>query len=1059
METVGSGRAAPAAPVLQIRLLGGFSLSIEDRPVVAVDAPRLQSLLAYVVVHRGRPQSREGLAFRFWPDSEESQARTNLRQAVHHLRRALPEADRFLDSDGRSVLWRADAPCWIDVVEFERLAELAATARDLDEARRAAEAAAGLYAGDLLPDCYDDWVVPERDRLRVSFLKVVERLAELFELERDYRAAIPWARRLFDHDPVNEAACQRLMRLCALSGDRAGALRVYHGCATALVREVAMAPSAATREAYERLIESETARGTATTGRAAPATSALVGRRDEWNTLRNAWRRAAEGEALLAVIAGEAGIGKSRLGEELRDWVARQGFATSGSRCYSAAGGLAYAPVIQLQRSSAIAAGLRRLGDVWLVELARLLPELRDERPELPPAPPLVDDWQRARLFDALARAVLADDRPLLLVIDDLQWCDSETLGWLHYLLSSRPRAPLLVVATARSEELGPEHAARSLLRAAQASGQAVEIELGPLNRDDTAALAADLSGRELAAEQRELLYRDTEGNPLFVVEWVRAGLVNGGSPSRRGGDAGDGWQLPPGARSVIEARLAQLSPAAQELASLAATVGRAFTFDVIARASSRSEEQVVEALDELWQRRIVQERGVDAYDFSHDKLREGAYRRVGSARRRLLHRRVAQALERLHAGDLDGVAGELAAHYERAGWLERSIDFYSRAAAVAQRVYAHEEAIGLLSRALELLGRQNAGRERDARELALCTALGAAQFVLNGYGTKEATETYARAWDLGERLGEPPTAPVMRGVALSALTRGELRRPYELGERLLDLGRRDNDPMMLVEGHYLLGVTAFWLGELGRARDQLQRAIAAYVPERARSHLALYSQDPHVVCLVRLAYTHCYLDHPEQADELTGRALALAEQLEHPFSLAYALTFACWLALDSGDERRAREHAERLAALAHERQLGFLQPIGTILRGWALVADGSADEGIAMIEDGLDVYRRSGQPLYLPWSLRLLAKVCIADGRLDAARAALVEALEVAAVTGQRVFDADLHRLAGELVLAEGGDGAEAKSHFDRALEVARRQGALSLQRHAAASLEQLRA
>lgn len=1046
-------------PELRIRLLGGLHLSVEDQLVTTVDAPRLQSLLAYLLVHRDRPQSRERLASVFWPDSEESQARVNLRQALHLLRRALPDADRFLDSEGRSVVWRPDAPCWIDVVEFEQLVARAAAARASDDVQDMLQTAAGLYEGDVLPDCYDDWIVPERERLRDAFLSVAERLAELFELERDYRTAIGWARRLLDHDEVNEAACRRLMRLYALSGDRARALRVYHGCATALVRELGVAPGAATREAYERLIERETVRVPHGRDGAVPARLALVGRSEEWDTLRGAWQQAVAGQSLLAVITGEAGIGKSRLGEELRDWVGRQGYATAGSGCFSAAGSLAYAPVIELLRSHAIGPGLRRLGDGWLAELARLLPELRDEAPELARAPPLIDDWQRARLFDALAHATVAEGRPLLLVIDDLQWCDKETLGWLLYVLRSRPHAPLLLVGTARAEELGPGHAVGSLLLAARAGGQAIELELEPIDRADTVALAAQVWGRELDDEREEVLYRETEGNPLFVVEWVRSGLIDKVSRAGSGEGAGGGWQLPPGPRSVIEARLAQLSPAGQELAGLAATVGRAFTLDVILQASSRSEEEVVEALDELWQRRIVHERDVDAYDFSHDKLREGAYRRAGAARRRLLHRRVAQALERLHGGDLDTVSGQLAAHYERAGWLERSSDFCARAAAVAQRVYAHDEATRLLTRALELLDAQPPGRERDARELALRTALGVALVVLKGYGTQQVTATYARAWELSERLGDPPTAPVVRGVGLSSLTRGELPQAARLGRRLLELGEQDDDAMVRVEGHYLLGVTSFWLGDLGTARDELERAIAAYVPGRARSHLALYSQDPRVVCMIRLAYTLWYLGRSDEACSHSVQALSLAEQLEHPYSLAYALTFASWLALDSGDDGRARELAGRLAGLADERQLGFLRPIGTILGGWARVADGGVDEGITMIREGVDAYHRSGQPLYLPWSLRLLARVCVAAGRLAAAQTALAEAFEVVEATGQRVLEAELHRLAGELALAQGGDRTAVTAHFDRALVIARRQGAVSLEREAAAGLERLRA
>lgn len=1063
MDSVGFPRSAPT-PGLHIRLLGGLRISFDDRLITTVDAPRLQSLLAYLLLHGDAPQPRERLAFMFWPDSQESQSRTNLRQALHLLRRALPEADRFLDIDGRSVRWRTDVPAWLDVLAFEHLVARAEEARRTSAAgdvRGALEEAVGLYAGDLLPDCYDDWVLTERERLRGGFLRAAEWLAELLELERDYRGAIPWARRLLEHDPVNEAACHRLMRLCALSGDRAGALRTYHGCATALARDLGISPSAATRNAYERLLEPEaTAAPERTDAAVASGSPPLVGRSAEWRALREAWRRASEGQSLLVLLAGEPGIGKSRLGEELGDWAAQQGFMTAAIRCYSAAGNLAYAPAVELLRAPAVASGLRRLGAPWLAELARLLPELRAERPELPAAAPLIDDWQRARLLDALSHAVLAGTRPLLVVIDDLQWCDLETIGWLRYLLRSRPRAALLVVATARSGEIDPEHPLQSLLLEVRASGQLTELELGPLDRADTTMLACGVSGRELDDEHEDLLYRETEGNPLFVVEWVRAGRIDEPPAGPAGRERASGWQLPPTrAHSVIEARLAQLSPRGQELASLAATVGRAFTFDVLEQASSRSEEQVVETLDELWQRRIVREQGVNAYDFSHDKLREAAYRRTGSGRRRMLHRRVAQALERLHGADLDSVSGQLASHYEHAGWIERSIDFHARAAAVAQRVYATEEAVGLLSRALELLGDQPPSPQRDTRELALRTTLGGALTVHKGYGAQEVSESYRRSWELCERLGEPPAAPVIRGVALSSLTRGELHKARELGGRLVALGHADGDLMVRVEGHYMLGVTAFWLGELAAACDHLEQAIAGYEPEQARSHLVLYGQDPRIVCVSRLAYTLSYLGRPQEAAQRTDEALRLAANLEHPLSLAYALNFASWLALDNGDDRRARELAAQLARLADEQHLGFMQPMGTILRGWATVHDGNAAEGIAMIREGLDVYRRSGQPLYMPWSLRLLARICVGEGQLELARAALGEAFEVVEATGQRFLEAELHGLMGELVLAESADRAAAEWRFDRALQIARSQGARGLEQRAEARLARLHA
>lgn len=1049
MEASRPGGSTPA--LLRLRLLGGFSLVYGESPVEAIEAPRLRSLLAYLALNRDAGQPRERLAFLFWPDSDESQARTNLRQALHHLRRALPESERFLETETKTVRWRPEGRFSLDVAEFEQLvagAEKARRAGDASAERDALKEAVGLYGGDLLADSYEDWVVPERERLRDAFLGTAERLAELLELERDYRGAIPWARRLLDDETLNEEHCRRLMRLHALAGDRAAALRVYHGFATALARETGVEPGPETREAHERLLEPDPASAPREAARPAEGGSPLVGRDREWEALRSAWERAAEGESLLALVSGEAGIGKSRLSEELRDWVAHQGFPTATSRSYAAAGGLAYAPVVELLRSRAIGERLRRLDDPWLAELARLLPELLAERPELPPPPPLTGDWERARLLDALSQAFLGEGRPLLLAIDDLQWCDGETLGWLHYTLSSKPDAPLLVVATARSEELGSEHPVQPLLRAGRAGGQVVELELGPLDHADTIALARNMSGVELEDERAEVVYAETEGNPLFVVEWMRAGIGGG---EVRG--------LPPRAHSVIEARLAQLSPPAQELAGLAATVGRAFTFDVLVRASPRTEEELVETLDELWERRIVRERGVDAYDFGHDKLREEAYERAGSSQRRMLHRRVAQALERLHATDLDAVSGQLAAHYERAGWTDRAIDFYARSAEVEQRVYANERAIGMFSRALELLESEPATPERDKRELALRTGLGAPLVAIKGYGAKEVEDVYLRAFELCERLGTPPDPPVLRALAIANLARGDLPGAYELGVQLLRLGEGAGEPMVRVEGNYVLGVTSFWLGEFAAARDQLEQAIAEYLPEKAHSHLALYSQDPRIVCMSRLAYCLRFLGEPAGAEERAQEAIRLADELDHPFSLAYALHFGAWLSIDLGDESRTRERTERMAALAEGEQLGFLQPMAGILRGWMLAGRGQVEEAVALIRAGLDEYARRGWTLYQPYSLVLLARVCLKAGLTDDGRAAISQALELTERIGQRCLDADLHTLMGDLLLAGDGDRAGAESHYRLALEVARRQAAAPLEERAAESLERLQA
>lgn len=694
---------SPQSPALHIYLLGDFRLVYDSAPVTSVNTARLQSLLAYLVLHRDAPQPRHYLAFLFWPDSTEAQAHTNLRNLLHLLRHALPDADRFLHIDRQTLQWRADAPFTLDVADFESAVAQAEQAGDQAAVRKALEEAVASYRGDLLPSCYDDWILSERERLRQAFTEALERLILLLESQRDYRATIGFAQRLLRHDPLHEATYRRLMRLHALSGDRAGALRAYHTCATVLQRELAVEPSLATREAYERLLQADALPAPSPAPPARPvAVSPLVGRHQEWTPLHEVWREASAGRPHFVLVTGEAGIGKTRLAEELLQWADRQGIATASAPCYAAEGGLAYAPVVAWLR----ARPLPPLEPVWCSEIARLLPELLVEQPNLSPPGPLTEAWQRQRFFEALARAILGGSQPLLLLMDALQWCDRGTLEWLRYLLRFDPQARLLVVGTCRLEAMGDDHPLASLLRALRHDEQLTEIELGPLDEAETASLAANVAGRELDPDLAACLYRETEGNPLFVVEIGRSGLPVGDQEPEPGEWETVCWPepLPPRVKAAFMARLTQLSPPARQLAGVAATIGREFTFAVLARASELDENTLVRALDEMWQRRIVREQGVDAYDFSHDKLRQAAYARLSTARQRLLHGRVAQGLEAVYAGDLDPVSGQVAVHYERAGQPEQAIPYYQRAAEMAQQIYAKEKAIRYYQQALALL-------------------------------------------------------------------------------------------------------------------------------------------------------------------------------------------------------------------------------------------------------------------------------------------------------------------------------------------------------------------
>jgi DNA-binding SARP family transcriptional activator len=493
--------------VLDIRLLGSVELRVGATPVPPPESARAVSLLAYLLVHRGVPQPRRRLAFLLWPDSTEAQARTNLRKALHGLRRALPEG--FLDGDAQTLRWRTDARYTLDLEAFEQ-------ARD----PRAAVDASG---GDLLAGHYDEWVLDERERLRDRYADALERLAA----EPD---GLAYAERLVRLDPLREAGTRAVMRLHAARGDRVRAMRAYHAYAALAQRELGIVPAPELRAAYEALLDD---RPPAPSARVPP----LIGRERERERLRAAWTAAARGHAQLALVTGEPGIGKSRLVEDLR---ATCGAPSAEARGYAAEGAIAYGPVVAWLRSPALSPRLRRLAPAHLAELARLLPELGapPRTTAVPaataplglggrrPAAELSADERRTRLYAAIAETLIGSGAPLLLVADDLQHFDVPTLRFLHYLL--RARAPVLVAATARREDLDAAHPAAGLATALQALGRCTEIALARLGRRESGRLAEQLRGAPLEPAHADRLFAASEGNPLYLVEAVQAGSAGG---------------------------------------------------------------------------------------------------------------------------------------------------------------------------------------------------------------------------------------------------------------------------------------------------------------------------------------------------------------------------------------------------------------------------------------------------------------------------------------------------------------------------------------------------
>lgn len=1033
---------APPQSPLVIRLFGELSLHHSGERAARLESARARSLLAYLLLHRDGPQSRQRMAFLLWPDSSEGQARTNLRHLLHTLRRAAPDLHRHLGVTAQTVWWRPEIPCWIDVFAFEDSLSLAdAPGTSAEHSLLALREAIDSYTGDLLEGCYDEWALEERGRFRERYLSVLHRVAETVANRGEHDEANRVGRELLRCDPLREDTYRFLMRVSNAAGDRAGAVRMFHECVSVLESELGVGPSPETRETFAEIMRAESSDAPE------PPTvrisdGALVGRDAEFELLLDCWRDAERGRSRMVLITGEPGVGKTRLVEELAAWCGRRGALVAEARSYPTEGELGYGAAISWLRVGIGAAQIRRGMPSDTAVLGRLLPELAHASSDPRLFAAVNESDQRRQVFDVIARTLDAQQLPTLLIADDAQWCDEQSLQLLHYLLRLDQRSPLLVVATARREDLDESHPLGVLISGLQIIDRITEIALGRLTRAATGQLVGDLAerNRDSAGSDRTVidptsiddLFSETEGNPLFIVETMRAGWI---------GAHRDGAQLPPKLHAVINVRLRRLSEPARELLALAAAVGREFSTAVLAGASALDETSLVRSLDELWRRGIIREHGTDAYDFAHGQIRVVAYDALSPATRRRNHRLIAETLRELHARDLDTISGEVARHYDLAAQLDQTVAWYLRAALQAQRLHANVEAIRLLDRARDLAAELTETDTRMARELEILSALSTPLAVVEGFASIRLVQTQRKAIELSGVLGRESEPSLLRSLAMTNLCRNDFAGATAVAGQLEQSARRVGDDVLLVESEYLLGIGAFWAGAMESARSHFQRVVDTFEPARRADHLLRFGQDPRIVCLSRLANALWFLGFSERARLTRDEAVAMAAEVGHPFSRAVTLVFAALLSVDLDETDRFREY---VAALTGGEQGQSVAVATEVFLGYVEVLDGRTRQGLARIRSAIDTNAADHAPGQNAAHTHLLVAAYDVAGDPSGG---LVAADDALGMGGTRIWEAENRRLRAVFLAALGAPPAEVEAELNRARDAARLQGAVAFQ------------
>jgi TOMM system kinase/cyclase fusion protein len=789
--------------------------------------------------------------------------------------------------------------------------------------------------------------------------------------------------------------------------------------------------------------------------------SPLVGRDRELELLYDRFRLARSGTGQAVTIGGEAGIGKSRLVRALRERLAGPAGPAGDIATWLIGYGSPYtqnsplAPILEILERTLLAGReapeeklqgledlLHRHGlpvDEGLPLLAALLalPASGGYHPST-----LAPDRRREKTLELLVTLLseMAERQPLVLVIEDLHWIDPSTLELLDHLLGAVSGVPLLLVATFRPDfQVAWKHWA-----------QVTQIGLSRLTDGETESLIERLDGaQKLPAAVRREIVAKTDGVPLFVEELIRTVIETEGAPAEP--------NIPSTLYGSLMTRLDRLG-SAKEVAQLAAVIGRVFTCELLVAISSFEESLVQSSLEELVRADLVRRRGVAAkasYTFKHALIQDAAYLSLLKSLRREIHQRIARTLEeRLRAGQ-ETEPEIVAYHFERAGLPAEALPHLRQAAQRAAQRSAFFETLSHCKKGLDLLEDLPASQSTREHELGFRSIMAIALVPIRGYASPEVEENASLSHALCRELGDTPRLiPSLYRLWLYHRMRGHREETRALVEEIGRLPKANDDQVLIASA--VAGVTGFWEGEFRAAQIALESAMSLYRPESQARLAQAFGDDAGLLGYVYHYWCLWFLGRPDEAVRRLTESLALTAGISSPFVRAISLLFQMLLWHELRRPEEVRRVAAELGALAREQRFPFFLALAECGAGWSAVDRGDREGGIAQIRAALASYREIGTMLCGPYWMTYLVEAYATAGRHAEGLPVVEEALSLSATQLDVFYDAELHRLRGEL-LGRLGNPTEAEAAFRQALSIAEHQGSPALALRAATSLGRL--
>jgi predicted ATPase len=799
----------------------------------------------------------------------------------------------------------------------------------------------------------------------------------------------------------------------------------------------------------------------------------LVGRESEVTLLLERWEQAKAGHGQVVLLSGEAGIGKSRLVQVLKEQVVHEPHVRWECRSLPYYQNTALYPltdllqrILQWQQDETPDAKLEKLEQA----LRQYRLPLEETVPLFAPLlslplpehryPPLTVSPQRQRqkTLETITALLLelAEHHPVLVILEDLHWTDPTTLELVGLLVEQVPTTAIATLLTCRPQ-FQPAWHHRSYLT------EMTLNHLSPTQVEQIVTCVTD--GKTFPQEVLAQIVEKTDGVPLFVEEMTKAILESGSLKETDGHYELTGsfstFAIPATLQDSLMARLDRLVTA-KGIAQLAAVIGRQFAYPLLQAVSQVDEATLQCEIGRLVEAELVYQRGMppqSTYVFKHALIQDAAYQSLLKSTRQQYHRRIAQVLE-AQFSEIAETQPELVAHHlTEAGLTEHSVAYWYKAGQRASERSAHLEAITHLRQGLALLQTLPETPQRRQREVDMLIALGASLIAVQGFAASEVGETYSYARQLCQHLEDPyQLFSVLRGLSSYYMVRAELQTAYELGKQLLTIAQQVQDAAMLIAAHRALGTTLYWMGAVASAHTHFVQGIALYDPQQHRASTLLYGGNAGVICQSFAARTLWHLGYPDQALARSQESVTLAQQSAHPFSLGIALSNAAAFHSLRREVRLTQERAEATIRLATDQGFLLWKASASASHGWALAHQGQAQEGIEQLRQGMRAWRATGAEQTQPYWLALLADVHGIMEQPEAGLAVLTEALTLTDTTGERWCESELYRLKGELLLQQNSDNhIEAENCFHHALDIARNQQAKSFELRATTSLARL--